>query len=169
MSLHPRPSPLVRAALLCALAVGICPAALGGGPAVDIGWDRLCPQALKECEPVQLPRNPLQQARATAAPRPVPVRLKKELILRLKRQLEEQVRGVVRVEGRSLLLLGGKVCQVGQEIPLQAPPGANASSVLVRIKSLEAGRLVLLLSEPEAEENTCEEWVYALPEFLGSR
>lgn len=151
----------------------LCAASLAAvameGTAAEPVWEKLGPQTLKECEPVLLPRNPLQQARAAVSPRPVAVRVKKELVVRLKRQLEEQVRGVVRVEGRSLLLLGGKVCQVGQEIPLQGTQGGGAPAAVVRIKSLESGRLVLLLSEPEAEESTCEEWVYPLPEFLGNR
>ncbi len=158
-----------RIAFLCLLcAAGLAEVAQGAA-SDEPAWEKLGPQALKECEPVQLPRNPLQQARAAGSARPVAVRVRKDWVQRLKRQLEEQVRGVVRVEGRSLLLLGGRVCQVGQEIPLQASPGGAAPGVVVRIKSLDTGRLVLLLSEPEAEESTCEEWVYTLPEFLGNR
>ena len=146
--------------LLCLLSGAVA------GAEADPAWERLGPLAIKQCEPVQLVRNPLQQARQVSAPKSVPGRTRREFVQRLKRQLEEQVRGVVRVEGRCLLLLGGRVCQVGQELPLSAGGAGPSPVVEVRIKSMDAGRLVLLLSEPEAEDSACEEWVYPLSEFL---
>lgn len=137
-----------------------------GELAAEPSWQELMPSRLKVAVPVSLPRNPLQQSRPQTPSRSAQSKPRREAVRRLRRMLDEQIRGVVNVGGRSLLLFGGRVFQVGQELPMPKEPGAESGLMCIRIKALESGRLVLLLSEAGAEEDSFEEWVYAMSEFL---
>ena len=161
-----RPLRLLFAGITLAAGCALGARSGNGEPA----WENLLPASLKACEPVLLPRNPLRQVRIDAPKASAPSRTSREALRALRRHLDAQVRGVVSCEGRALLLLGSRVCRVGQELPLPAArDGENSGAVSVRIKSVDTNRLVLLVRDGTEEESACEEWVYPIPELLVQR
>lgn len=156
--------PLSTLMLLCVAAPFV------PGMTSEPDWARLHPEELKACVPVVLGNNPFQGARSAASTRPGGVRIKRELLKKLRRYLDANIRGVVRVDGRPLLLLAGRICQVGQELSLPREAGAEAQAISIRIKALEPGRLVLLLGDGvEEQEEGYEEWAYAMSEFMTTK